>query len=41
MASEQTNAKEVIAQSVAEATRATIQDVAAARTERAQNVDPD
>ena len=40
MASEQTNANEAIRQAVVEATRAAIQVIAAARTERTQNVGP-
>ena len=40
MASEQTNANESIAKAVAEATRAAVQTVAAATTERPQNVVP-
>ena len=40
MASGQTNANEVIAQVVAEATRAAIQAMTAARAERVQNAGP-
>ena len=40
MASEQTNTNEAIAQAVAKATKATIQTMAVAGAERAQNVVP-